>query len=210
MVGTSETHVERRAGDGDAFFNALTLMRKRRRKVTKAKRASEEITYLNIVAMMDMMTIILVFLLKSVSFSNESVTVTQEMTLPYSTIQINPVEAVKVFISKGEITVESRKVAEIHNGTVDEKYVDSENQYLIPTLQKALVKEAEQQGRLSQINEQFKFQGNLTILADQDVPYHIIMQVIYSAGQAVASEKVGSVSFSKYRLMVLRSDGGGA
>jgi biopolymer transport protein ExbD len=192
------------AKGGSTFFSALQMVRKRRRKVNKAKRLAEEITYLNIVAMMDMMTIILVFLLKSVSFSTISVSGTDTLSLPYSTTQQSPIEAVKIFVTKAEIVVEDKRVAAVVNGQVDPQYVADDNRYLIPNLKEAVTREVNRQLRLEKLGDRFKFQGNLTILADKDTPYHIIMQVLYTAGQAAGG--VGQdVSFDKFRLMVMRS-----
>ena len=189
-------------GYGPDYFTALMKSHGRRKKFNKAKRAAEEITYLNIVAMMDMMTIILVFLLKSVSFSTTSISGTQSMTLPFSSTTITPVEATKVFITKEEITVEDKKVAVIKNGVVDPKFVAEGRPYLVPSLQAALDKEAEKQSKYSQ-----KFQGNLMILADEETPFQIIMQVLYSAGQAKYGPPGQELTFSKYRLMVQRAGG---
>lgn len=187
------------------FFQAIRMVRARRRKVNKARRVASEITYLNIVAMMDMMTIILVFLLKSVSFSTGHVSGTDTLTLPYSTTDIQPLEAVKVIVSKNEIVVEDKKVAMITNSAVDPEYISERNGYLIPGLKTALDAQAKRQISLQNLRPDLKFQGNLTLLADKETPYHIIMQVLYSAGQASTGEAGNAVGFTKFRLTVLRS-----
>jgi biopolymer transport protein ExbD len=191
---------------GYDLFTSMQMLRKRRRKVNQAKRAAEEITYLNIVAMMDMMTIILVFLLKSVSFSTASVSGTDALSLPWSTTQTTPIEAVKIFITKHEVVVEDKRVASITDGVVDEKALQPDNTYLIPLLRDAVGREATRQLRLEKYGDRFKFQGNLTVLADKDTPYHIIMQVLYSAGQATAGRGENEISFDKFRLMVMKSE----
>ena len=193
--------------DGPDIFTALKMVRTRRHKVAKAKRRAEEITYLNIVAMMDMMTIILVFMLKSVSFSTTLVSGTEALALPYSTTQLQPIEAVKVFVTKDEIVVEDKKVAAIHNGRIDDEYMSS--QYIIPNLKQRLGEEVKRQMNLQRLRPGLKFEGNLTVLADKDTPYQIIMQVLYSAGQASIPDENDpskSVGLTKFRLTVMRSD----
>jgi biopolymer transport protein ExbD len=193
--------------EGPTFIQALQMLRRRRRRVGKAKREAEEVNYLNIVAMMDMMTIILVFLLKSVSFSTISISNTDQLALPYSTTQINPLETVKIFVTKSEIVVEDKRVAEVQNGSVPDKFLDARNKYLITNLEAAVGREVTRQVRLEKFGDKFKFQGNLTILADKDTPYHVIIQVLYSAGQATGDQTgIGRpISFEKFRLMVMRS-----
>lgn len=202
--------VQQRSNDeGPTFIQALQLVRRRRRKLNKAKREAEDVSYLNIVAMMDMMTIILVFLLKSVSFSTVSISGTDQLSLPWSTTQINPLETVKIFVTKSEIVVEDKKVAEVQSGSVPDKYLDGANKYLISNLEAAVSKEVSRQLKLAKFGEKFKFQGNLTVLADKDTPYHIIMQVLYSAGRATGQQTTSGgvvpISFDKFRLMVMRS-----
>ncbi len=190
--------------DAPDFIAALQMVRKRRRKVNKAKRAAEEITYLNIVAMMDVMTIILVFLLKSVSFSTTTITGTDTLALPYSTTQVAPLETVKIYVTKSGIVVEDKLVAKLAGGVVEKSMIDERNDYLIPALKEAVAKEVNRQLRLEKLGDRFKFQGNLSVLADKDTPYHVIMQVLYSAGQAGGGAGQ-EISFDKFRLMVMRS-----
>lgn len=193
--------------EGPSFFSAVQAVRKRRRRVAKAKRASEEVTYLNIVAMMDMMTILLVFLLKNVSFATVQVSVTESLTLPYSTTQVQPVEAVKVYVSAADIMVEEKKIAEIHNGVIDTPFISETNRYLIPALKTALDQEAKRQLNLQKLKPGLESQGNLTVLAHKVTPYNIIMQVLYTAGQASVVDEAGKdFGFSKFRLTVLRSE----
>ena len=63
-------------------------------------------TILNITAMLDMMTIILVFLLKSMSSSSASIPQSNDMTLPTSIITSEPAqEGTSIVISKTQILV---------------------------------------------------------------------------------------------------------
>src|SRR5512146_3267240 len=75
----------------------------------KAKRKNEteaEINYLNITAMLDMMTIILVFLLKNMASSSASVPQSRDLALPYSISNSEPAqEGVTVTVSKTQILV---------------------------------------------------------------------------------------------------------
>jgi biopolymer transport protein ExbD len=180
---------------------ALSKVKRRKKKVAKAKRASEEITYVNIIALVDILTIILIFLLKSVSVSNTSVTVSGDMTLPFSTTHTNPVEAAKIFITHDKIVVETSVVAEIYNGAIDSKRV-AENGYLIPGVQDALSNWIKWQILYRNVG---KGNMNLQILADKNTPYHILMQVLYSATRAQAEKAGKQLFFDKYRLMVMRA-----
>jgi len=100
---------------------ALMAVRKRKRTYKKAKTAAEEITYLNIVAMVDVLTILLIFLLKSVSVSSTAVSMSAEMQMPFSSTVQMPIDAVKIYITRAKIVVEDKVVAAIAGGAVDAK-----------------------------------------------------------------------------------------
>src|SRR3989339_1546282 len=120
--------------DTPDFLTALSAFRRRKVKLNKAKREAEEIKFLNIVAMMDMLTILLVFMLKGVSFSNDAVAGGDALVLPPSTIKESPMEAVKVLITKSQIMVEDKVVAQIKSGLVTDEFVSKTNNYKVDAL----------------------------------------------------------------------------
>src|SRR5260370_18158884 len=87
------------------------LGRKRRHE----REAAGEIRELNIVAMMDMMTIILVFLLKSYSSSSASVTASEDVRPPISTTRATPKDTVAVTIPPKGILVAHTRGVQIEN-----------------------------------------------------------------------------------------------
>src|SRR5215467_6340641 len=60
------------------------------RRAINRKRKEAEIDFLNITAMLDMMTIILVFLLKSMSQSTASLPQSSDLQLPHSVLTTEP------------------------------------------------------------------------------------------------------------------------
>ena len=76
------------------------------RKAIRRNHRDPEIDFLNITAMLDLMTIILVFMLKSVGASSASIPQSKDLTLPRSVMQGEPSqEGVTVVISKSQILV---------------------------------------------------------------------------------------------------------
>jgi len=204
---TNKTESDDEQGEG-SFFHALKAVRKRRRRVNKARREADEVKFLNIVAMMDMMTILLVFLLKSVSFSSSNVTSTDAIQLPYSSTDISPPEAVKVYITKNNILVEDTNVAEVKDGQVVPKYLSSDNNLLITNLREALNMEIDRQFKLAKLGgKSFEMQGNLLIIADVGTWAQTVIQIFYTAGQATGTPTgEEKPSFSKYRLAALKEE----
>ena len=72
---------------------------------------------LNITSMMDMMTIILVFLLKSIGSSEVEVRTSDNLKLPYSTNKAPPMLTVSVVVQKDSILVDGKEVANVQSET---------------------------------------------------------------------------------------------
>ena len=69
---------------------SMATYKRELRKETKRRAIEPEINFLNITAMLDMMTIILVFLLKSLSASTASLPQSQDLQLPKSILTTEP------------------------------------------------------------------------------------------------------------------------
>src|SRR6478752_2468289 len=81
------------------------------RKAIRRNAHEQEVNFLNITAMLDIMTIILVFLLKSLGESTASVPQSDDLKIPTSFITSQPsMEGVVVTVSKSQILVGDDKV----------------------------------------------------------------------------------------------------
>jgi biopolymer transport protein ExbD len=158
----------------------------------------EVIKDLNITPMMDMMTIILVFLLKSFSSSTSTINFDQNLQIPKSITQLKPKLAVTVTITKKVLLVEGDGVAPINQGRIDSAMKrDGENGYYITPLVDLLEKHAKRERKVADLTGQ-KFEAQLMIVADQTTPYRLLTEIIYSCGQA---------GYQNYRLLVLKAKG---
>ena len=156
----------------------------------------EVIKDLNITPMMDMMTIILVFLLKSFTSSATLVNMDNNLSLPPSQTRLAPKQAVPVTITKRVVLVEGDAVAPITNGRIDPQLKrDGDNGYYITPLVDTLSKVARREKKVAEMTGQ-KFDGELTIIADKNTPYRLLTEILYSCGQA---------EYANFRLLVLKS-----
>ena len=93
------------------------------------------------------------------------------------------------------------------DGAVVRQYVDPTNPLLITNLKLLLDQKATVLARIKLRNPNAAVENNLTILADKDTPYWVLMQVLYTASQATASAGADeAISFGKFRLTVLRRE----
>src|SRR5689334_20108758 len=84
------------------------------RKEIKRRHQEHEAQFLNITAMLDMMTIILVFLLKSMSSSSASLPQSADLSMPKSILTTEASqEGVAVLISKSSIIVDDNTIAPV-------------------------------------------------------------------------------------------------
>jgi biopolymer transport protein ExbD len=164
-----------------------------RRKEKQKKRAEEGgISDLNITPMLDMMTIILVFLLKSFAASSESMSVSEDVRPPMSTIHTKPGYAVPVIMTKKSILVQNELAVSLEDGRFSAQ--DRQRGFVVDPLFKALEKEADHQKRMAEMNPNVPFKGQVAIIGDRGISYDIFLSVLYTAGQA---------EFSTYQLIVM-------
>src|SRR4051812_47782824 len=84
------------------------------RKEIRRKNHEPEINFLNITAMLDMMTIILVFLLKSMSASSASLPQSNDLTIPKSILTTEASqEGLAILVSKSSIVVDDNVICPV-------------------------------------------------------------------------------------------------
>jgi biopolymer transport protein ExbD len=169
--------------------------RRRRRGRTSLGAVHE----LNIVAMMDMMTILLIFLLKSYQASSTSVNMTEELKLPISSTQVQPQDNINVTVALNGVSVNDRVAVKAENGLLpaSAKQDGRAEAFYVGPLYDALKREVDKQKYVAQYNPRAPFMGRVNVIADRRVPYRTIMEILYTAGQAELGE---------YKLMVMKSD----
>jgi biopolymer transport protein ExbD len=170
-----------------------------RRARRKQREAEGEIKELNIVAMMDMMTIILVFLLKSYQASTINVNMSEQLTIPQSTTQLHPQENITITVSTREVAVNERRVVDVQGGVIpaSAKEGGRADAFYVGAIYDALKKEVEKQKTIARYNKDAPFTGRINVVADKKIPYRTLMEVLYTAGQAELGE---------YKFMVLKSE----
>lgn len=173
----------------------LARLRKRRRRRSQTSRSfGDQIRELNLTAMMDMMTILLVFLLKSYAEQPENLTISDKLTPPFSTATTDVQAAVTITVTAEEILVDNEPVVNLKEQGLP---ADARGQSsVIPPLFEALQERA---AHLKTLEERggAPFDGRLLLVADRSAPYRLITAVLYTAGQA---------HFSQYRLVVQKAN----
>ncbi len=164
------------------------------RKKRADREAEGEIRELNITAMMDMMTIILVFLIKSYAVSNVTVTASEDLRPPASTTRLTPKDTIAITVTPKAIMVGEKVKARLVNGEVDKS--DLSGRVVVPVLE-ALNKEVDKQKAIAARNPSAPFTHELSVIGDKRIPYDLLLTVLYTAGQA---------ELENYRFIVLQKE----
>ncbi|MCA9580461.1 MAG: biopolymer transporter ExbD [Myxococcales bacterium] len=147
---------------------------------------------LNIYAMIDMMTIILVFLIMQFASSAASkLSESPELQIPYSSSRNAVDNALTVTISRSKVLAPGRDdvqdvmVTLNAAGQVDgsDKQGGS-NGFLITPLFKRMDQHRERLRKIELKNKSQPFTGNVQVVADKRTPFRTLAEVIYTLGQA--------------------------
>ncbi len=175
---------------------------------TKKARRPEIDADLNINSMMDMMTIILVFLLKSYSTTDVSVAPSDDLELPFSSAAKAPEMAVNLVVEKRQIVVDGRPVLMLESK--DDEDNPGQKQIVVPEselrgqsinkLFEVLLEKAENAKRLGEVNTKnpdLGFKGRILLQVDKDMPFEVLRSVMYTAGQA---------QFGEFKFVVYKTE----
>lgn len=174
------------------------------RRATRRNAQEPDINYLNITAMLDIMTIILVFLLKSLGESSASVPQSDDLRLPHSVIRTQPAqEGVRVTVSKSQVLVGDQKVLDLPSAQslaqsgADARHKRGANSLYIVPLGNALQAARRLDRAVRDAKGVDSSSSEAIIVADSSTPYRLFVEVLFTLGQN---------EFGKYHLMVMQSD----
>jgi biopolymer transport protein ExbD len=166
-----------------------------RRLRRKEREREGEIEELNITPMLDMMTIILVFLLKTYNTSTVSVAISGELLPPSSTTTLEPAETTTITITKTEITVGDKPAVSLDNWEIPAAAQNPRAPLVITPVLDLLKKDVDRQKYIGKWNKSVQFEGLLSVIGDKGVPYKLLFSVLATAGQA---------ELAKYKFVVLK------
>jgi len=178
------------------------------RKAIRRNAVEPEINFLNITAMLDIMTIILVFLLKSLGESSASVPQSDDLRIPVSVLRTSPSdEGVVVTISKSQILVGDTRVLKLGSReslarsgiAAQHKRGGGNDSYIVP-LANALKAARQTDKAVRTAKGLDASMSEAIIIADNTTPYRVFVEVRFTLGQA---------EFGRYHLMVMQAKSSG-
>ena len=174
----------------------------------KAKRKNErdpEVDFLNVVALLDLMTIVLVFLLQSMASSSASIQESEDLKLARSVMAGDPSDqGVILIISKSAILLaeETEPVVRLPSREqLAQQGLDASlkrsgpNDLFIVPLANRLSDARKKDVAVRTAKGQDLGASEAIIVADGSTPYRLLIEVMYTLGQS---------EFGRYHLMVMK------
>lgn len=177
-----------------------------KRKQKKAKKKAirdaelEKKAILQVTSLMDIFVNVLIYLLMNYSTSPVDISQSKERTLPKSITRADVKHSTTIGVTTKSILVNRKKVCEVLKNTVDPslKKDKQASAYMIMPLFKRLKEEVQKQKKIAKYNPAAAFKGVVTIVADQNMSFRLLSEVMYTAGQA---------EFSKFKFAVVKKGG---
>lgn len=174
------------------------------RKAIRRNALEPEINFLNITAMLDIMTIILVFLLKTLGESSSAIPQSDDLKIPTSVVQTQPTqEGVVVTISKSQILIGDDQVMSLPSRAslaqtgvgAQHKRSGPNDLYIVP-VGNALQAARRTDKLVRQAKGLDPSMSEAIIIADHTTPYRLFIEVLFTLGQN---------EFGRYHLMVMQA-----
>lgn len=141
---------------------------------------------LNLTSMMDAMTIILLFLLKTYSTHGQIVSPSKDLILPYSLSKEPPKKELTVAVTRENVLVSDKVVMPVSG--------IKQNDVMIMPLYQELKKRSEE-AKQNEILYAIPFDHEIIIQGDQEIPFQLLFKVLYTCGQS---------EYNKLRLLTIR------
>lgn len=166
-----------------------------------------DVQHLNITALLDLMTILLVFVLKNMMVGNVTPPQSTDLTLPSSVMRGSPTqEGIAVVVSRSHILVgddpvpvvllPSRQALAQSGADAKDKGDNPSSLYIVP-LGQALAS-AQITDRAVRRATEREDASEATLIADARTPFRLVLEVVHTMGQ---------VGFRRYHMLVLQGGG---
>jgi biopolymer transport protein ExbD len=153
---------------------------------------------LNITALLDMFTMLLIFLLINFSAATSvNMKTSGFISFPNSSSDKKPVDVLTIVADKYNIILDGKIIAKHNNGVVSADDMDDTGFEIIP-LYEAMVKYSNRTKFIATKNKTIKSEGKVILQMDKDLPFFLLRQIMYTAGQA---------EYNEFKFVALKKNG---
>ncbi len=168
------------------------FLAKKKEKAAARRAKPDEKTELGITSLMDIVSIIVVYLLKSYASDPVVINPTAGQKIPLATADAPMQDGIPIYISLRGITFDTKKIVSMTpEGDIDPTVV---TQHLIGPLYDALAEEVDKAKTLAE-NTGKEWSARAIIVGDQELKFSALVDVMYTAGRA---------EFANYSFCIIR------
>lgn len=131
---------------------------------------------LRLTSMLDMFTILIVFLLSNFSAEGQILTTPKDLQLPESTAQKPPRAAPIIMVTKDLLMLDDKILQRVRD-------IEARDDLMIVPLYQGLQQNRAFAEKLGQLDPKLGFHGNVTIQADRSLPFGLLKKVMFTCGQ---------------------------
>lgn len=162
-------------------MNAEELFKaKKAYKKAKRRDVQEEETGMALTSLMDIVSIIVVYLLKSYASDPILIQPIAEQKIPLSTMDVSLQNGQAIYVSSRDLVFNEKKLVKLTEGELDPNSV---KEHLIESLFSALEEEATRAQEISS-NLGEEWEGRVIIIGDEDLKFTSLVDVMFTAGRA--------------------------
>lgn len=161
----------------EEFLAAKKAAKKAARRGKKEDQAT-----LNLTSLMDVVSIIVVYLLKNYGADPVVIMPTAGQKVPMSVADSPIQDGIPVYIAQRSITFGSKKIVQIdENGDIEAGAVSN---HLIGPLYDAMAEEADKAKQMAASQGNDEWAGRVILVGDQSLKFSTLVDVMYTAGRA--------------------------
>ncbi len=157
----------------------------RKSRVKKVKNFRPQMT-----SLVDIMTILLVFLVKSFSTDGNTINVPNDVVLPASSARKAPKATVIISVNNKYLVAGGENIASVKNIIKNDKL-------LIAPLFKWLSDKKEITEKVAKYSTKTTFKGDITIQGDRKIPFKLLQKIMFTCGR---------VGFNNFSLAVIQEE----
>ncbi len=159
-------------------------------KPRKTRARTPKAFKVQLTSLVDVMTILLVFLIKSFSAEGNVMNVPQDIKLPASTAQKQPKPAIILSINNRILLAEGDPVADMTE-------MIKTDDLLIEPLYNWLGKRRSMTEKIAQYSTTTEFKGEIAIQGDRKIPFRLLQKIMFTCGR---------VGYSNFSLAVIQEE----
>lgn len=173
-------------------MTAEELFKQKKKAKAQARRdRSEENASLGMTSLMDIVSIIVVYLLKSYASDPVLIMPVADQKIPMSPADMPIQEGQPLYVTTKEIIFNEKKLVQLVDGEVNPNEVQN---HLIGTLYDALAEEADKGKQMAE-SRQEEWPARIILIGDERLKFSTLVDVMYTAGKA---------EFAQYAFCVIK------